>query len=176
MSVLLANAMLGLRRRADKDERNSHGERVPQGWGTVVNGRLYEGRTRESSDGTWSLGLDDALFPVRQGDMVISSTGLAWTVNTADLLTNNFDATVNWIRVAASKISVGGTEPGGAWFVARYVDTVDPGVPDPGGVPTWSQAGLWTGYGPPPATDFGANTGDEYLDLLTGIVYEMTED
>lgn len=173
MVVLLPNTRLGLRRRADAEERNSHGERVPVGWGGLVNGALFEGRTKEQTDGTWTLGLDPSLHPVRQGDMVISEDGDAWIVTVAALLTNNYDSSVNWIRTTAQKMSAGGTEPGGQWFVARYADSVNPEVPDPDGVPTWSEAGLWTGYGPPPDADFGADVGDEYLDLLSGTVYQL---
>jgi hypothetical protein len=68
---------------------------------------------------------------------------------------------------------VSGTEPGGAWFVARYTDYVEPPPPNPGG-PVY-EAGVWTGHGPPPAPggDFTPTEGDEYVDLDTGLIYVL---
>jgi hypothetical protein len=80
----------------------------------------YDGLTKEAPDATWVLGLDPALWPVKQGDMVVDAdTGAAWLVMTADLITHSVDSTVNWIRVTANQREPGGTEPGGAWFVNR---------------------------------------------------------
>lgn len=174
MVVLLPNTRLGLRRRADAEARNSHGERVPAGWGALIGGDLLDGRAKELADGTWSLALDPSLHPVREGDMVLSADGVSWIITVATLLTNNASPKIDWIRASALRRSDGGTQPGGAWFVGRYSNSVDPSVPDPNGVPILSQPNLWTGYGPPPDTDFGANTGDEYMDLLSGMVYELT--
>ena len=171
MTVLLPNTRLGLRRRVIEEARNSHGERVPAGWGQVVG--LYDGRTNETAEGTWALGLDPALWPVRKDDLVIAPSGAMWLVQTADLIQNNYDSYVDWVRVSGLLRSLGGTEPGGAWFVARYTPGLDDTIPDPQGEPILTQPGLWTGTGPPPATPFGAETGDEYLDLSTGFIYRL---
>lgn len=176
MSVLLANDRLGLRRRIDEVTLNAHGERVVAGWGALVG--VHEGRTKERSDGTWSLGLDPSLWPVRVGDLVVSMSGGAWLVQTCDLVTNNADSAVDWVRIIGLQRSVGGTEPGGAWFVARYTETVQPAPPDDTGTEiVLVQAGLWTGYGPPPtpSAEFPAKPGDEYIDLNTGTVYVLGE-
>lgn len=42
-----------------------------------------------------------------------------------------------------------------------------------GGVVTTGGAGLWTGEGPPPDMIPGAEVGDEYLDMVTGTLYEL---
>lgn len=171
MAVLLTNVSLGLRRRTDAAARNAHGERQRAGWGPVIG--LHPGRMNETADAAWALGLDPALWPVRMGDLVISDSGASWLVQTSDLIQNNFDHRVDWIRVAALPRTSAGTVPGGAWFVARYTPTVEPVAPDPGAPPVLHSPGLWTGYGPPPATNFGAKPGDEYLDMTTGIVYRL---
>lgn len=172
MSVLLSNATLGVRRRVESGNRNEHGERILAGWGPVQG--PAPGRVNERADGGWALGVDPGLWPIRQQDLIVATDGRSWLVNTADLIQNNFDHRVDWVRVDALQRSVGGTEPGGAWFVARYSDGV-PGTPpgDPEAPPVQAQTNLWTGYGPPPTTPFGAAVGDEYMDLNTGIVYRL---
>lgn len=163
MSVLLDNASLGLRRRFDGD-RDAHGAPVPTGWGTLQGPQ--PGYQDERPDGTWILGLDPVLWPVRQGDMVISGdSGGAWLVATADLIEHPVDDTVNWIRITGNQRGNGGTEPGGAWFVNRY-------TPDVGPNPYRGEAGLFTGHGPP-SDITGALPGDEYLDVDTGVIYQL---
>lgn len=171
MSVRLPNARLGVRRRVE-GARNSHGEAMAAGWGTFDG--PYDGRVNEKPDGTWALGLDRALWPIRKDDLVINLTGGSWLVQTSDLITLNIpDSHVDWVRVSGLHRSAQGTEPGGAWFVARYTDYVEPPPPTPSG-PVY-EAGVWTGYGPPPAAggDFQPEAGDEYVDLLTGLVYVL---
>jgi hypothetical protein len=165
----MPNANLGVRRRA-ATARDAHGAPLPGVWGAVVG--LLAGRVNERADGSWALGLDPSLWPVRVDDLVISDAGASWLVQTADLIRNNLDPSVDWVRVSAQTRTAGGTVPGGAWFVARYVDYAEPAPPE-GGEPRLLEAGLWTGYGPPPTYDFGAQPGDEYIDLSTGVVYRL---
>jgi hypothetical protein len=165
VTVLLPNAQLGIRRRFDGG-MDSHGDTVPTGWGEMT-GPL-DGYQQELPDSTWVLGLDPSLWPVRQNDMVISDTGGAWLVTTADLIKHPVDSTVDWIRLTANQRSGGGTEPGGAWFVNRY-------APDAGPNAYRGEAGLFTGHGPPPADLPGALPGDEYLDVDTGVIYRLNE-
>lgn len=165
MSVLLANAQLGVRRRADGG-RDAHGAPVPTGWGGLLG--PAPGYLNEQPDAQWVVGLDPSLWPVRQGDMVIDGeSGGAWLVDTADLITHPVDSTVDWVRVTARQRGNGGTEPGGAWFVARYTDSAP--LPEP-----TDSGGIWTGYGPPPADIPGAQPGDEYVDLSTGVIYVLS--
>lgn len=119
MSVLLPNATLGLRRQVwDNTARNAHGERLSGNWEPAT--ALYGGRTNERADGGWSLAVDAALWPIKQGDMIVSDTGAAWIVNTADLIQNNYDHTVDWVRIDGyERETSGGTEPGGPQFVGR---------------------------------------------------------
>ena len=171
MTVRLPNARLGLRRR-QAGVANSHGERTAAGWG-VFEGP-YAGRANEKADGTWALGLDKALWPVREDDLVINLTGGSWLVQTSDLIELNIpNSHVDWVRVTGLHRGVGGTEPGGSWFVARYTNYVEPPPPTPSG-PVY-EAGVWTGYGPPPAASagFAPVTGDEYVDLQTGLIYVL---
>lgn len=168
MSVLLPNATLGVRRRSDATERNSHGQRVPAGWGPVVGFR--DGRTSENAQGTWNLGVDPDLWPVRKDDLVIDTAGSSWLVVTADLIRNNYDSTVDWVRITANRRSGGGTEPGGSWFVARYEDVVGPETPG-AGEPVLVMPKFWQGVGAPP--DGFGDPDDQYLDLATGVVYQL---
>lgn len=171
MSVLLPNATLGVRRRIDTPGRNAYGERLAAGWGEVVG--PHDGRTNERADGGWNLGVDPACWPIRQGDLVVGLDGGSWLVETADLVQNNYDSRVDWVRITAQRRTAGGTLPGGAWFVARYLPTLDPEPPQDPDAPYLREPGLWVGHGPPPAYDFGARPGDEYLDLSTGTVYHL---
>jgi hypothetical protein len=170
MSVLMSNTRLGLRRRQE-GARNIHGERMTAGWGEFEG--PYDGRANELTDGTWGLGVGPELWPVRQGDLILDMNGSSWLVQSSDLIQNAFDPYVDWVRISALHRTTGGTEPGGGWFVARYSDSLEPPPPDPSG-PVY-EAGLWTGYGPPPEAggDFTPEPGDEYLDLNTGIVYVL---
>lgn len=167
MSVLLDNASLGLRRRFDAGD-DAHGSPLPTGWGSVQ-GPL-PGYLNEQADGTWVIGLDPELWPARTNDMVIDGvTGAAWLVMTADQINHPVDETVNWVRCTANQRGNGGTEPGGAWFVNRY-------APETGPNPYRGEAGLFTGHGAPdPDSDqlSGALPGDEYLDLDTGVIYQL---
>lgn len=165
MSVLLSNATLGLRRRVDGG-RDAHGSPVPTGWGAVV-GLDQPGYVKEQPDAMWVLGLDPSLWPVRQADMVIdNANGRSWLIDTAALIEHPVDSTVNWIRITARQRGNGGTEPGGPWFVSRY-------APDVGPTTYRGEASAYTGHGPPP-DDLEAVPGDEYIDLDTGVVYELS--
>lgn len=168
MSVWLPNTQLGLRRRVEAP-RNAHGQRMPDGWGQFLG--PHDGRTKENADGSWNLGVDPDLWPVRQGDLIISTGGGSWLVQTAAVLRNNYDPTVDWVRATGLHRTTDGTEPGGPWYVGRFTDYAEPPPPTPG--PPVYEAGAWTGYGPPPeaSAEFAPEPGDEYIDLLTGLVY-----
>lgn len=166
--MILPNAALTVRRLADNPAVNAHGERMPDRYGAVEG--FYPGRAHERADGGWAVGVDPHLWPIRAGDLILADDGRSWLVRTSNLIQNNYDSTVDWVRVDALHRGNGGTEPGGAWFVARYTDHVEPA---PDGDLTSPQPGLWTGTGPPPATDFGAKVGDEYVDLVSGVVYRL---
>jgi hypothetical protein len=113
MAVLMVNARLGVRVR-QVAATDPHGFPTPTGWGPA--GTLLPGRVQEDQDGLWRLGVDPGLWPVRQGDLVVDDTGTTWLVATADLLRNNVDPRVDWIRVTARERVAGGTEPGGPVF------------------------------------------------------------
>lgn len=167
MSVLLPNTQLGIRRRYDSG-KDAHGFSVPVGWGTMQ-GPL-PGFEQEQPDSTWILGLDPTLWPARQNDMVIDGvTGAAWLVTSADLCMHPKDPTVDWIRLTANQRGNGGTEPGGAWFVNRYTPDVGPNI-------YRGEAGVFTGHGPPDPDNpdlSSALPGDEYVDLDTGVIYQL---
>lgn len=117
MAVLMVNASLGVRRRQDGG-RDAHGEPLPADWAAV--GALLPGRVSEAADGSWSLGADPSLWPVRQRDLLVDDAGNEWLVDTADLIQNNLDDSVDWIKVTAhQRTAAGSTEPGGPEYVGR---------------------------------------------------------
>jgi hypothetical protein len=116
MSVLMVDASLAVRRR-EPDSRDAHGERVYGDWGDPVG--PWPGHTRETSDGTWTLGLDPQAWPVRAGDLIVDDGGREWLVDTTVLLRNALDPTVDWIRVTAHQRVDDQTEPGGPEYTGR---------------------------------------------------------
>lgn len=116
MSVLLPNAQLGVRRRA-ADAVDALGDEIPGTPGPLEG--PWPGRAAETADGRWTLAVDPAAWPVREHDLVTEPGGRTWAVDTAQLIRNNYDPSVDWIRVAARQVVAGGTEPGGAEFTGR---------------------------------------------------------
>lgn len=118
MSVLLPNTGLGVRRRAAATY-DGHGTPLPGALGALQG--PYPARLRERADGGWSIGLDPRLWPVGVNDLVAEpETGREWNIQTAELLTNNADGRVDWIRVQGLERTAGdSTEPGGAEFASR---------------------------------------------------------
>lgn len=113
MGVLLVNTALGVRRLRSR-QRDGHGWPQPgPGWEDPVG--PWPGRTAEDTDGSWLLGLDPRGWPLAGGDLVIEpDTGREWLVLTADLLRNNLDPTVDYVRVTAHERGPHGTEAGSA--------------------------------------------------------------
>lgn len=116
MAVLVANRSLGLRRRTAAGV-DGHGDPVGFTWGAMAG--PWPGRAEELPDAemggvggrTWVLALDPAAWPVQQGDMAVDpATSQEWLVTSADLLRNNADPSVDYIRVEAHA-RVGGTRP-----------------------------------------------------------------
>lgn len=109
MSVLLPNATLQLLRRGDETV-DAHGAPVPGGFARPVGS--CPGRKREDVEGMWMLGLDPDLWPVRSGDVVRDvDTDERWVVVRAEVLRNNYDSSVDWVRVTARQVTPAGVEP-----------------------------------------------------------------
>lgn len=116
MAVLIADRMIGLRRRGQTFD--AHGFPVP---GAVEQETpLYPGLARErGGDGGWTLSVDEALWPIREDDVLFDDRGTEWLAITSDHLRNEIDPLVNYVRVDARQRQPGGTEPGGPEFVGR---------------------------------------------------------
>lgn len=166
MSVLIPNATATVRRQAVAG-LNTHGEREQGNWGSPI-GEPLDALIKQRGDGSWVVGVDPDLWPVREGDLVVDAIGREFLVQTADLLTNAADDTVNWVRCTALRKAGVGVEPTAPWFVARHIDVGDI---DPIEI---ADAGMLTGYGPPP-DDLDIAPGVEYVDLSTGDVYQSQE-
>lgn len=117
MTVLMPNTTATLRRREEAPALNAHGERVSGGFTDPVAEPL-PALIEQRGDGGWSLSIDDALWPVREGDAIVSD-GRVFIVRTADHLINVYDSTVNYVRCEGLRVSTEGTEPQDSWFVGR---------------------------------------------------------
>lgn len=114
MSVLLADRRLGVR--TSVTTTDSHGHSSASSWGALRG--PWPGRAAQGPDvpvglpqgRTWVLALDAAAWPVRQGDLVEDlDDGSRWLVTSADLLTNNADPAIDYVRVEAHTRTGAGT-------------------------------------------------------------------
>lgn len=117
MAVLLPDRLLGVRHRAAPSV-DGHGDRSAPSWGGIVGpwpGRAAEGPDVPVGDvggRSWIIALDSAAWPVLQGDLVAEpASAREWLVNSADLLSNNADASIDYIRVEAHIRVVNSTAP-----------------------------------------------------------------
>ncbi|GIH95430.1 hypothetical protein ACFFMN_22970 [Planobispora siamensis] len=117
MAVLLADRMLGVRRRSG-GAVGSHGERAGYTWAALAG--PWPGRAEEGPDAaigatggrTWVLALDPAAWPVAQGDLVAEpASGLEWLVTSADLMKHNAHPDVDYVRVEAHARTQAATRP-----------------------------------------------------------------
>lgn len=115
MSVLITDRMIGLRRRGQAFD--AHGFPAPAA--VEEETPLYPGLARERGDGGWTLSVDEALWPIREDDILFDDRGTEWLAVTADHLRNDLDSLVNYIRVDARQRQGSSTEPGGPEFVGR---------------------------------------------------------
>jgi hypothetical protein len=115
VSVLITDRRIGLRRRSETFD--AHGFPVPGG--TTAETPLYPGLARERGDGGWTLSLDEALWPVRENDVLFDDRGTEWVALQADRLRNEIDNLVNYVRCEARQRVPGGSEPGGPEFAGR---------------------------------------------------------
>lgn len=116
VSVLLSNGDLAVLRRADPFQ-DSHGAVVP-GPLTRQSGYL-PGAVREDASGGWSIRLDPAVWPVREGDIVVDRDGRRWLMTSAALIQNAATPEVDYVRVQAQEQTGGGTEPPGQRIVTQ---------------------------------------------------------
>jgi hypothetical protein len=116
MAVLITNATVGIRRR--EFTYDAHGTRVPGALGPVET--PMPALVRERGDGGWTLSVDEALWPVREYDVLADAdTGQEWLALVIDHLRNEVDDLVNYVRIDARERVAGATEPGGPEFVGR---------------------------------------------------------
>lgn len=109
MAVLLADRWLHVHR-ADRAATDGHGYTVLAPTADPAS-ESAPGRASQAADLTWTLGVDPNLWPIEAGDTVGDDAGQEWIVVTADLIVNNADPTVDYIRVVAHDRYAGGTRP-----------------------------------------------------------------
>ncbi|NEA53592.1 hypothetical protein G3I60_05325 [Streptomyces sp. SID13666] len=84
MAVLLADRLLSVRVLPHPWTRDANGTPVPPNPATPPQIRgTWPGAATEQPDGSWSLRLNPAAWPVREGDTVTDDAGLSWTVTAA---------------------------------------------------------------------------------------------
>jgi hypothetical protein len=110
----MPNTELAVRRRSAAAP-DPHGEPMPGLYGAAT--AFLPGLMREETDGSWLLCLDDSLWPVRLGDLVVSSGGRSWLVASSHLAQNSLDSSVNYVRCTGAQQHPYGTEPGGPEYV-----------------------------------------------------------
>lgn len=108
MSVLLPDAMLGVRRRAPA-VADAHGWQVAGAIGALEG--PWPGGASQDADGAWRLALDPAAWPLAPGDVVEDDGGRQWTVLGAELLALPAEPAVDWVRVTARAHPPQGTQP-----------------------------------------------------------------
>ena len=99
MGVLMSDRWLGVIRR-DEGPMDSDGDTPVEGRGPLLG--PWPGRAREEQDGTWTIAVDAAAWPMEPRDLVIEpSTGTEWYVTTCQLLRNTLDPVVDYVRITA---------------------------------------------------------------------------
>jgi len=72
----------------------------------------WPGRAWEGPSGAWTLAVDEAGWPVLAGDIIVQpDTQQQWIVTGAQVMRNNLDDTVNYVRVDALERVGPNTEP-----------------------------------------------------------------
>jgi hypothetical protein len=99
MGVLMADRMLGIRRRTP-GALDAHGEPGASDWGPLIG--PWPGSASEAADGGWNVSVDPQGWPLAAGDLVVEpAAARSWLVTGADLLVNTIDPTVDYVRVDA---------------------------------------------------------------------------
>lgn len=115
MGVLLPNCALAVARMGEQED--AFGDRVSAGQGPTS--PAHPGNAVERSDGTWSLALDAALWPIREHDLVIDPAGRQWVVVSSSVNRNPLVPEIDFVQVEAVEKAPSGVEPGGSYFVGR---------------------------------------------------------
>jgi hypothetical protein len=78
MAVILSDGMYQVAHRAHPGTKDAHGKPVPSAPGTL--GTARPGASTEQADGSWTLRLDPAEYPLWAGDEVHGPGGQRWVV------------------------------------------------------------------------------------------------
>lgn len=101
MAVVLADGNYQVRKRAHEYTRDAHGTPVPPVPGSSSS--LLPGAATEQPDGSWTLRLDPALWPVYPDDLVDRpADSRSWLVETAVYRFNTADPAVDYVACTAS--------------------------------------------------------------------------
>lgn len=101
--------LLGVQERTEADD--AHGYSAPTDVGDLRG--PWPARARRRADGTWSLALDPAAWPVKERDVVVQvldgEPTRKWVVDTAERRSNNVAADADYVEVSAK---IEGAGPG----------------------------------------------------------------
>jgi hypothetical protein len=99
MVVLMADRELGLIRR-DAGPLDAHGDAPVQGRSVLAG--PWPGRARLETDGSWTLAVDIAAWPMEERDIILDPVnGIEWVAVTVQPLRNTMDSSVDYVRVTA---------------------------------------------------------------------------
>ncbi|MFD7334927.1 hypothetical protein ACFV98_02840 [Streptomyces violascens] len=104
MAVVLPNRHLTLHVLEHPWARDANGVPVPPDPTRRPEPRgTWPGAAQEQPDGTWSLRLDPAAWPIKPGDTVSDDTGMSWTVTTARSHRVPGCPAVDYVQVTATR-------------------------------------------------------------------------
>lgn len=115
MSVIMADRMLAVRSRIAAPD--AHGDQAAGGFGPP--GTAYPGIANIGPDvplyqpggRTWTLVVDDHLWPVNQQDLIVDvNTGDMWQVTSADLIRHTIMPLLDHIEIEAHSYTTEGTK------------------------------------------------------------------
>jgi hypothetical protein len=98
--VILSDGSYSVRKRTHEYTRDGHGTPVPGSPGSAS--AALPGAATEQPDGTYTLRLDPALWPLREDDLIDGPSSRTWIIESAVLRVNNADSAIDYVAVTAA--------------------------------------------------------------------------
>ena len=114
VTVMLPNCSAA--KKTSTRSRGAFGDRKVSAVAGTPSTQFLPASVREEADGTWRINLDPALWPVKEGDVIVTDAGQQFVVRTAALKTNPYDPIIDHVRGTAVQVGAAGQEPGGSEF------------------------------------------------------------
>ena len=101
MAVVLTDGLYWVRKRAHEYTRDAHGIPVAPAPGQAI-GPWPGAATEQTTEGSYTLRLDPAAWPLRADDLVDGPDGKTYLIETAVLRVNEADPAVDYVQIVAS--------------------------------------------------------------------------